>query len=128
MNWVAVMIALTRFVKKSESILLCWPQVLWAGSWDILFMVFSPAGHMPAPNRLYHWYHDCVDLWFILGLFVSFHGHLVGWFWTLCLVMLCCHPQLPVRLFSRMGTMLSQHTSLWQELLEATKSLFQCAL
>ena len=34
MNWVAVMIALTRFVKKCDFILLCWSQVLWAGPWD----------------------------------------------------------------------------------------------
>ena len=51
-----------------------------------------------------------MDIWCILGLFVLFHDHLVGWLRTLCLVMLCCHQRLPVRLFSRMQTMLSQHT------------------
>ena len=53
MNWVAVMIALTRFVKKSEFILLGWSQQPWAWTWDILFfLVFSHTGHVPAPSLL----------------------------------------------------------------------------
>ena len=51
-----------------------------------------------------------MDIWFILGLFVSFHDRLVGWFRAWCLVVLCCRQRLSVQLLSRMQAILSQHT------------------
>ena len=64
---------------------------------------------MPAADWLWHGCHDCMDIWWIRRLFGHWADLCFRWFGTVGWLVGLGRLRLPVRLSSRVQTLLSQH-------------------